>query len=53
MACGGCAARRNRRANQKFQWTGPNGEKVTYSTEIEARARQIRSGGTYKPVQAG
>lgn len=49
MACGGCMAKAQRKA-QKFEWTGPNGEKMTFSSEIEAKAKKMRAGGNYKAV---
>lgn len=36
------------RAAQKFTWTGTNGEKMTFPTELEAKAKVMRSGGSYK-----
>lgn len=45
MACGPCAAKR-RAANQKFRWTdGTN--VVVYDTEMAAKAKVLRKGGTY------
>lgn len=32
-------------AAQSFIYTAPDGKQVTYKTEIEARAAQIRNGG--------
>ena len=49
MACGGCLAKKAN-ANKKFVWTGPSGESQTYNTEIEAKAKKMRSGGTYRAV---
>lgn len=49
MACA-CKGRRS----QKYLWTGTvNGETVTqeYSTELEAKAKVLRKGGSYKPVE--
>lgn len=34
----------------KVVYTHPNGTKTTYNTEIEARAAQIRNGGSYTVV---
>lgn len=46
MACS-C---RGRRTNTKFVWT--NGvDQIIYNTEIEAKARVLRKGGTYKPKE--
>lgn len=39
------------RSKQKFEWTSADGEtKMTYNTEIEAKAKVMRKGGTYKPL---
>lgn len=37
---------------QSFVYTNPAGGQTTYATEIEARAAQIRQGGTYQVVPA-
>lgn len=48
MACGSCAAKRLR-AQNKFQWTdGTN--VVVYDTELAAKAKVKRKGGSYQPV---
>lgn len=38
--CGGSKSR-----TQEFVYVAPNGNRVVYKTEIEARAAQIRNGG--------
>jgi len=39
-------------ASIKWIYTAPNGQKTTYTSEVQARAAQIRNkGGTYVPVQ--
>lgn len=48
MACA-CKGRKKMR----YAWTPPEGsalEPVTYDTEIEAKAKTLRKGGSYKPV---
>lgn len=48
MACA-CKGRKN----QKYLWTPPASsglEPVTYNTEIEAKAKVMRKGGSYKTV---
>ncbi len=44
MAC-------NCNAGKKFLWTDGS-RKITYKTEVEARAQVIRAGGSYTPVAA-
>lgn len=45
MACG-C----QKRSNTKYRWTdGTN--VVIYDTEIQAKAKVLRKGGTYAPVE--
>lgn len=47
MAC----ACKNRR-NTKYLWTSADGtEKVEYSTQMEAKAKVMRKGGSYKPIE--
>lgn len=52
-----CACRG--RSKVKYRWTppseGPNAAMapVTYNTEIEAKAKVLRWGGSYAPVPAG
>lgn len=49
MACA-CRGRKT----QKYVWTSEDGTStVTYNTEIEAKAKVIRKGGTYKPAPSG
>lgn len=48
MACA-CKGRKK----QKFEWTPPEGSSlpsVIYSTEIEAKAKVMRKGGSYKSL---
>lgn len=35
------------RSTAKWLWTGPDGTTILYDTEIQAKAKVIRSGGTY------
>lgn len=44
MACGACSSRNS---PSKFIVTTASGEKITKSTEVEARAEVARKGGTY------
>lgn len=55
MAC----ACKNRR-NTKYLWTPPEGtlnpdgtlmEPVEYTTQMEAKAKVMRKGGSYKPIE--
>lgn len=46
MACG-CKSKGD---NQKYKWTGSDGSTVTYDTELQAKAKVLRKGGTYTPV---
>lgn len=42
------------RKKTKYTWTPPEGsdlKPVTYNTEIEAKAKVLRKGGTYEPVE--
>jgi acetyl-CoA carboxylase beta subunit len=42
------------RSTSKYVWTSADGsETMTYNTEIEAKAKVLRKGGSYKPVTAG
>lgn len=42
----GCACKG--RTTAKFVWTAPDGTgKIVYPSEIQAKAKVIRSGGTY------
>ena len=46
-----CACKNRKR--QEYLWTPPEGSSLspqTYSTEIEAKAKVLRKGGSYKPV---
>lgn len=46
-----CACSKRKRA--KFLWTPPEDstlEPVTYNSEIEAKAKVLRKGGTYAPA---
>lgn len=49
MACGGCAlsAARRRGENLRYEWTdGKN--VVVYESEMSAKAKVLRKGGSYK-----
>lgn len=50
MACGHCGSKGV--AQSKFLYVAPSGEQTTYKTELEARAAQIRKGGTYTTASA-
>lgn len=50
MAC----ACKGRVTGQKYLWTPPAGstlEPMEYGTELEAKAKVLRKGGSYKPVE--
>ena len=57
--CGGCAARAaaRRAAKFKYLWTGHDrdGNEIhtEYEEEIEAKAKVLKRGGSYVPVQGG
>lgn len=40
----------NKNAPKTYVYTSAKGEKKTYKTEVEARAAQIRTGGSYRVV---
>lgn len=40
-----CACQK--KTSAQWVWTGPDGTTITYNTEIQAKAKVIRSGGTY------
>lgn len=44
MACG-CKNKKT----QQFVWTGPDGSQITYDSEIQAKAKVLRKGGSYAP----
>jgi hypothetical protein len=46
MACGKCTSKT---AKTTYAWTGADGTKKTYSSEVEAKAQVARKGGKYKP----
>lgn len=46
MAC----ACRGRREKTKYEWSDGKGTTVVYNTEIEAKAKVLRKGGSYKPL---
>lgn len=49
MPCGSCAARGGR-PKGPFIWTSADETQTQeYDTEIQAKARVIRKGGSYKP----
>lgn len=40
-------------SSKSFLWTAPDGKKkTTYTSEVQARAAQIKWGGTYREVSA-
>lgn len=45
-----CACNKRRKA--KFVWTGPDGQTMTYGSEIEAKAKMMRKGGSYMRVDS-
>lgn len=48
MACGSCSSKTKA---IEFLWTSADGKfSQKFKTEVEARAKKARSGGTYKPV---
>lgn len=50
MGCTPCAAKRARRKGTKYLWTdGTN--TVRYDSELAAKSKVQRKGGSYKPVQ--
>ena len=50
MACA-CSKSRLR---QKFLWTSADGSSsVVYNSEVEAKAKVIRKGGSYEPLPLG
>lgn len=51
MACTPCQARRQRLSGTKYLWTGADGTEVRYDTELAAKAKVQRKGGSYKPVE--
>lgn len=47
----GCGCQGAKTKPQNYVYTSPQGKKITYKTEVEARAAQIRAnGGTYQVV---
>lgn len=41
------------RKKRKYLWTSPDGQtSIKYDTEIEAKAKVLRVGGSYKPLGA-
>lgn len=41
----------NKRKTQKFVWTSGDGSQTTtYNSEIEAKAKVMRKGGSYQPL---
>lgn len=49
MACG-CSKNRGRTRGTVFVWTSNNGmEVVPYATQLQAKARVLRDGGSYEP----
>lgn len=48
----GCNCGGTKTATTKWIYVAPNGTKTTYTSEVQARAAQIRNkGGTYTPVK--
>ena len=46
-----CNCGKNKSTGQVFVYVGPNGKSITYNSEVQARAAQIRNGGgTYTAV---
>lgn len=48
----GCNCGKSTQAEMKFVYTAPDGSKTEYTSEVQARAAQIRNGnkGTYVTV---
>lgn len=44
----GCGCQKNTAEAVKYTYVSPDGKKVTNLSETQARAMQIRSGGTFK-----
>lgn len=44
MGCG-C----NRRSKTKYVWSDGAGNEIVYNTEVEAKAKVLRKGGSYTP----
>lgn len=43
-----------KRVQRKYQWTNLDGSQtMTYDTEIQAKAKTLRAGGSYKPLPVG
>lgn len=40
----------NKNAPKSYVYIAPNGQQTTYKTEVEAQARKVREGGTYRVV---
>lgn len=51
MACTPCQARRQKMSGMKYLWTDGKGNEVRYDTELLAKAKVQRKGGSYRPVQ--
>lgn len=45
MACGACGSRT---AKKTYVYTAPDGSTSVYASEVEARAKVARNGGSYK-----
>lgn len=41
-----------KQAQFKYVWTAPDGQKTTYTSEVQAQAAKIRWGGSYVKVAA-
>ena len=49
--CSSCAAKMARLKGTKYRWTSADGmDNVLYDTELQAKAKVIRFGGHYDPV---
>jgi t-SNARE complex subunit (syntaxin) len=48
----GCNCGGAKTASQQFLYTSPKGESKVYTSEVQARAAQIRNGGGQITVQA-
>ncbi|WP_158453129.1 DUF7196 family protein [Nocardia otitidiscaviarum] len=52
MACGSCGGRSRKPMITTYELTKPNGEKSTYSTDVEARTqRSLAGGGTIRTIR--
>jgi len=54
----GCSSCQQKRDQQQFAWTSeptPEGEstQITYTSEMQAKAKVLRAGGTYEVQHVG